>query len=53
MFKSLGFGGRLEHLPVGGNQCFTRHFSGFLKPILADGFRGPGDGGHRGGKDEQ
>jgi hypothetical protein len=23
--KGLGFGGRLVHLPIGGNQGFTRH----------------------------
>ena len=25
--EGLGFGGRLVHLPIGGNQCFAGHFS--------------------------
>ena len=35
--KGLGFGGRLVHLPVGGNECFTGHFFKLLRVILVDG----------------
>ena len=40
--KRLGFGGRLVHLPIGGNQFLTGHFWWFLKSILSDGFEAAG-----------
>jgi hypothetical protein len=35
--EGLGFGRRLVHLPIGGNERFTGHFARFLKRILVDG----------------
>jgi hypothetical protein len=44
--ESLGFSRCLVHLPIGGNQRFTGHFSSLLSLILVDGIEDVGDNGH-------